>query len=447
MPLFWFLMVVLSLGCGSVPGHEVDASRAWIATAGLVLAWGVLAKLAALVTTKQLDESPADAVAIVKMFERQIGFLRWTSVAVAAMCLVGFGLAGVIESLPICHHSMAARGLLMLCPGAAAVMLVWWGDHQFGVANHLIDGGWRTTLREGLTTFRLQGAWLVVPVLLLLGLIDAILLIPGVPLAASGMIVAGVAVLAVPIGMPWLAQRIWETEPIDQFPQAWLQTIAMATGFKNLSIRRWNTGFKSSNALVAGFLPRCRVMLLTDRLLDRLPNEQLAMIALHELAHLRRHHVPLRMLAILPAWAAAWGTQHFFGQFAWAETIGITTAIIASLGMLCFVSHRTELDADATACRMAVQAARSVAGVPADLPAAAMAMARALDAVTCDSPQARRGTWLHPSVAKRRQKLMQLAGIESPPNGLQTVNPSLTTNPSLRNRTPEPVRADRLTCC
>lgn len=413
MPLYWFFLVVVSLGCGSVPGHEVPAQRSLVATLGVLLAWGLLAKVAALITTKQLDENADDAVTIVRIFERQIAILRWAGIVAAAMCLVGFGLVGVIDSLAICQQSMAVRAVLMISPAFLISMLVWWADHQFGVAHRLVESGWRVAFREAVAAFRMQGAWLVIPVITLMALIDGLLWIPGFPLAASGVTVAIIALLTVPLGMPWLARRIWKTNDLRGGPHDWIRSLAAATGMSRLAIRRWDTGHKSCNALVAGFVPGCRVMLLTDRLLDRVPREQLAMIALHEIAHLRRWHVPMRMAAVLPAWAVVWLVQVVLGEFAWAEALGIASGIAASLAVLHVVSYRTELDADATACRLAVQASGTVEGLPTSLAAAAEVMAAALDAVTADSPAARRGTWLHPSVAARQHSLAAAAAVES----------------------------------
>ncbi|WP_162006703.1 M48 family metalloprotease [Roseimaritima sediminicola] len=408
MPLYWFLLVVVSLGCGSVAGPEVPAVRAVVATLGVVLAWGLLGKVAAAVTTRQLDSGDDDPVTAVRIYERQISILRWAGIVAAAMCLVGFGLAGLIDSLTVCRWSMAARATLLMLPAAAISTLLWWVDHQFGVAHQWVPRGVRSLLQEAWAAFRIQGAWLVLPVLLLLALVDGVLLIPGLPVVAGGAIAAGVTLVCVPIGLPWLARRIWKTESIADSQHAWLTQLAAATGYPRLCIRRWDTGHKTSNALVAGFLPGCRMMLLSDRLLDRLPREQLAMIALHEIAHLRRWHVPLRMAAVIPAWATIYCVEQVLAGYAWTEVLGVASGITASLAFLHVVSRRTELDADAVACRLAVRAAAEVEGLPGRLSEAAAAMSAALDAVTADSPAARRGSWMHPSLPARQNSLARL---------------------------------------
>ena len=54
--------------------------------------------------------------------------------------------------------------------------------------------------------------------------------------------------------------------------------------------------------MVAGFVPPLRTLFLSDRILDELPSKHIAMVVLHEAAHLQRYHVPIRMIAVLPAW-------------------------------------------------------------------------------------------------------------------------------------------------
>ncbi|QDS94068.1 Protease HtpX [Roseimaritima multifibrata] len=413
MPLFWFLLVVVSLGCGSVPGNVVPAQQAMIASFGVLLAWGLLAKVAAYTTTRQMQEGVAEPAVIVREFERQITFLRWGGLVAAVMTLIGFGLANLIENLPVCEHSMAIRAILMITPAVMMVSIVWWADHQFGVANGWVKEGPSSMIRELVSYFRLQGAWLVVPVLALLTLVDLVALIPGISSISGGLGVAVLAILFIPLAMPWLAKRVWETEPIGDRSEGWLLGVSKACGFRRLDVRRWNTNHRSGNALVAGFVPGCRVLMITDRLLDTLSDRDLMMVTLHELAHLKRWHVPLRMFAVVPAWVVVWMVDRYLDSYAWSETFGVVTALAGSLGFLHLISYRTEFDADAYACRLAVKASATVPQAPRDLSSAAFAMAHALESVTEGEASAQRGSWLHPSIAKRQKALARLAGRDA----------------------------------
>jgi Zn-dependent protease with chaperone function len=178
------------------------------------------------------------------------------------------------------------------------------------------------------------------------------------------------------------------------------------------------------NAMVAGFVRPGRLLLMSDRLLDDLPRGQRLMVVMHELAHVKRWHVPLRMAAILPAWFVSAHGSEWLIQSGWfAETIGgaigaafglVTTVI--SLGA---VSHFCELDADATACRLAVRACRRSGDRDQDpefemtSAMAADLMADALLRVTADHPSSRKMSWLHPSLSTRVGRLRRVAAPHS----------------------------------
>jgi Zn-dependent protease with chaperone function len=153
--------------------------------------------------------------------------------------------------------------------------------------------------------------------------------------------------------------------------------------------------------MVAGFVPSIRSLLLSDRLLDELPQDQIAMVVLHEAAHLRRKHVPIRMLSVLPAWAAGAALTKIAGENEWAMILGSIAGILLTLMILRIVAYRTEYDADVQACRLAVEIAPNVDRVPGTYEEAADALSAALLRVTFDQPAGRKATWLHPGVTDR----------------------------------------------
>lgn len=412
MPLYWFLLVVLSLGCGSVSDAAIEPSRTLIATAGLCLGWGLLAKCAALIATSQLQRNEMDQVAIVRTFERQLELLRWSALGAAAICLIGFGYAEWVEGLSISRSSMAGRAALLLVPGLSMVGLLWWVDHQFGVTHAFIERGWRRAGAELLAMFRLQAAWLILPVLLLLLLLDVVTAIPGIGSMGGGAIVAATAFLAVLAGLPLLVRRIWKMEPLQRDSEhAELLQIPAAAGFRHLPAYRWDTGGRACNAMIAGFIPRCRLMVLSDRLLDRLTTAEVSMIVLHELAHLRRWHVPIRMTVITPAWGLIAIASNMLPDADWVNPVTTLVSVLLTLVLLRWVSHQTELDADRVACRLAVEIADRSGTVPQTMREAAIVLADALLAVTADHPAARRETWLHPSVACRGERLREMGRL------------------------------------
>ena len=146
-----------------------------------------------------------------------------------------------------------------------------------------------------------------------------------------------------------------------------MRDLMTAAGLRRTRAVRWDTGGRAFNAMVAGFMPPLRTLLISDRLVDELPREQIAMVVLHEAAHLRRRHVPIRMLAILPAWGAGAMVTRIIGEQSWAVAAGSAVGILMTMLILRIVAYRTEYDADVQACRLAAQISDQVDSVPLDV--------------------------------------------------------------------------------
>ncbi|WP_164103366.1 M48 family metalloprotease [Candidatus Laterigemmans baculatus] len=424
MPLYWFLLVITSLACDSVPGREVPIPQSILASGCLLSGWALLTRLASRSATRQVltDEVALEPAAVA--LGQQMEVLRWLGLAMSMLALVGFGLAGLVNQIPWVGDSIAARALLLMLPAVGATVWSWACELHFDAAAQTATAQTATggggcgasprsrrssALRQLLEMFRLQGAWLVLPVLVLLTVIDAAEWLFAVEPERGAMLTAGIAIAALPLLLPLIVARIWSLRPIaDPATARWLESLFAASGVRGLQLRQWDTKGAFCTALVAGFVPYFRHLLLSDALLWRLNREQTAMVVLHELAHLRRWHLPLRLLVLLPVWVVAAAVSHSLGDFPWASLTGIAAGVAASLVALRGVAYRTELDADAAACHMAVRLRGRVEGVPGSLAAAAKTLGDALEAVTADSPQARQATWLHPSIERRRAALRSL---------------------------------------
>lgn len=153
--------------------------------------------------------------------------------------------------------------------------------------------------------------------------------------------------------------------------------------------------------MVAGFVPPLRTLLISDRALDELPRSELSMVILHEAAHLRRFHVPLRMLTIVPAWLLGAFISRLADGHSWAMATGSAVAIAMTLVTLRIAAIRTEQDADVQACQLAAQMTGSVRDVPTSYEDAANALSSALLRITVETPSARKASWLHPGVSRR----------------------------------------------
>ena len=203
----------------------------------------------------------------------------------------------------------------------------------------MIVGVLETLERLGFSAARLDAAWwLAIPLL--------------------------VTMLAV---MPALVRRIWKTSPLEPGPLR--EAIEQACRDRQCQVRDilvWHTNGTMANAAVVGLSRRLRSMLLSDVLLRRLTLDQIVAVVRHELAHLRRWHLPLRLaLMLLPVvvWVAAkqvlpewWlsagsvlATRGDAGRFLAVAALPVGMLIYAIV-VVGWYSRLLEHDADLDAC-------------------------------------------------------------------------------------------------
>ncbi len=425
MQLYFFLAVIVSLGCGSLPPSDVDPLRASIATAGMVAAWILLSHVGTRVVAKQVLLEKIDPRVGAELLDRQLDIFRWLGLGVAAFCLSGFGLARTLDSLPLLDRSMFLQAIVLLSPVIMMTIGTWSAEHRYGVLLDYTERGFANHVGSVWQAFRGSMAWLVAPILLLLAAADLLSLLP-IDTQTIGWMTAIMILLFVPLGLPWLIRRLLKTVDLDEETDAWVCRLLTASGLRRTKAVRWDTGGQAFNAMVAGFTPPIRTLLISDRILDELPREQMAMVVLHEAAHLRRRHVPLRMLALLPAWFVGVAVTEVAGDASWAIPVGTVIAISLTLLILHVVSYRTEYDADVTACRIAAEISAEQNDVPGSYVLAADALAAALIRVTIEQPAAQKATWLHPGVADRIEWMRRHrnAPTTSNPNAGTIANPA-----------------------
>lgn len=168
-------------------------------------------------------------------------------------------------------------------------------------------------------------------------------------------------------------------------------------------------------AALVGWVPPARQLWLGAAVVRDLPAEELDMVILHELAHLRRGHAWWRIAALLVCgacilWAITSGWIGWSGAGAgaaqWQQWLE-RAALLALGGMilmaLSWTSRWCELDADSDACRQASRLCRWAGDRP---DRAAAALVSALMRMHGEDADLRRLYWLHPSLAERRRALL-----------------------------------------
>lgn len=421
--------------CGSAPAAGDISIRSVFASIAMVSGWVVLAHVAGRWMARQVLRGElhfGDAADYLRM---QLETFRWFALPITIICHYGFSLSAYMRVQPVLESSMFLQAVVLLTPGMTLLAATWSaeyyfattiGTHSKGISNYFASIG---------RMFRSGPAWLIAPTLVVMAVGDLFQL-NGTEMAEPSSLIdseggiwlallIGLAAIAVATLVPYLVRWMVKKQPMDPSQiietQAWLRRCGISTHrFLGMQIARWDTGGRMLNAMVAGFIRPGRLLLMSDRLLDELPRGQRLMVVMHELAHVKRWHVPLRMAAILPAWFVSSLGSEWLIQTGWFdETIGgaigaafglVTTVV--SLGM---ASHFCELDADATACRLAMRACQrsnerdSDPEIEMTEAMAAELMADALVRVTADHPSSRKMSWLHPSLATRVGRLRRIA--------------------------------------
>ena len=387
-----------------MPAQEVPLSQCAGAAGMLVLAWAVLAQTAAANSLRMFARGMSESQSVYAL-ERQLSILRWTGLIVAAICLGGFRLAGAVKTWPVFADSMTLQLLVLLIPGVTIVGAIWMVECRYGVSMGYVQDRGILAWRDAAASLISSGGWILVPVLGILLATDLLRAFTSLDETTAASIVGGGSLLAVPVLLPFLMRSVWKTRPLDRVDFAWVIELLQATELPGLSTRVWDTGMKSQNAVVVGFLPRMRFLIVTDKLLRDMPRQLLGMVILHEIAHVRRHHVWIRVMLMIPSWLVAAGVCAAFGPSLGVTMASNVIAIVTTLLTLRWIAHSTEYDADRWACEASTRMP-AVLNPPRTNEAAAERFCEALRFVTRHDSRPDRTSWLHPSVESRCERLL-----------------------------------------
>ncbi|MBL8892788.1 MAG: M48 family metalloprotease [Planctomycetaceae bacterium] len=115
-------------------------------------------------------------------------------------------------------------------------------------------------------------------------------------------ILASASMMVVLLGFPVVIKWWLPTQPFaDALFQKHLDSTARQLKLKLREVAEWNTQQRIANALVLGWLPGTRRILISDVLSWALTKRQLYAVFLHEAGHLRHHHLWWRLSVIVLA--------------------------------------------------------------------------------------------------------------------------------------------------
>jgi STE24 endopeptidase len=198
-----------------------------------------------------------------------------------------------------------------------------------------------------------------------------------------------------------------------------LDGTARRLGFRFSNVLVWNTRHLVANALVTGFIPWVRYVVLTDRLIDDLTPDEVEAVFGHEVGHIKYHHLifylaffmmSFIMLGLLWAWVTAWITKDQFVAVLEllptidgadiAETLSLLAGLF-KLGLVAayalvlfgFISRRCERQADLFGAKT----------VSTDVFISALEKVADINGIGRT-----RFSWLHPSIAQRVEFLREM---------------------------------------
>ncbi|QYU68019.1 M48 family metalloprotease [Leptolyngbya sp. 15MV] len=322
-----------------------------------------------------------------------------------------------------------------MMPILACFVMGWWSFarverrlREAAIVRELDSGGpfhpiptrWGYTL----TSARHQLGLTVVPILAIAGWTELVAVLHprlglGASLAWTATPAALLGVLVILALMPAVLRRVWRTTALASGPlRDALTAMCRAHRVRVRDLLVWRTDGTLVNAAVIGLVPPIRYILLTDALLEHLPEQQVEAVLAHELGHVRRRHmIWLGLIGVGGMMFCASAMQLVLdaamphGDWSGGVTLGAVAASLAGAIVIFGVaSRRFEWQADAFAVQhLSGHVPGSRGPAPAIRPEAVLAMTGALDAVAHLNHMPRsRFTFRHGSIAERQQRLMSL---------------------------------------
>lgn len=377
--------------------------------------------------------------------QRASSTMRTAAVALHALCVLSLGWLDAVRAA-VGDWVLLDEALATLPP--LLVFLASWAAYapvdraiwEATLLRSLDEGGTvspppRSALRSALEQFRQGAAIVLVPLAIIWSWNESLFLLADragwalesqpAQLAFAAAQFAGVAVAFVLT--PPLMVRVWRTLPLGPGElRDRLVALCARHRVRCRDILVWRTAGGMLNGAVMGLLPRVRYILFTDALLESLDQRQVEAVAAHEIAHIRRRHLPWLIASILATlwlgtslvvWPALGvdallGVSLFTGPLMGAVTIG-AAAIALSLVVVVFgfVSRAFERQADAFAAQSlsGYDTPGSESGVITE--EAAHAMAGALQAVArFNAIPTQRFFWRHGSIRGRQGRVLALVG-------------------------------------
>jgi Zn-dependent protease with chaperone function len=276
---------------------EECALLTWTAVAVVV----ILAEFIAQWTRRTLTRFPARREAALRRYFswRFYHLLLLIGTSTATLCFLGWGaLVREICTVPGDDGFVVPGAeLLLLAPFIAGLIFSWacFYDAERAVHNSAVPLFTRPFwTRWNYVTFhaRQNLALIAAPLVVLIVVQGLRRVFPGL-MEEDGVGVPALALLAgVFICLPWVLRLVLGLRPLPAGPlRQRLEAAAQRLRFRYSNILLWNTHSGVANAMVAGVLPWPRYVVLSDRLVGGLTDDELEAVFGHEVGHVKHSHM------------------------------------------------------------------------------------------------------------------------------------------------------------
>lgn len=370
-----------------------------------------------------------------RRFHRLGHLSRWIIPAWLAFGLLSKGWGQHVLSIVGFRFQLAGL-LLGTSPAMLTWMALWWAEFPADRAmreQNVMDELMQDLpvhepprfARHFITALRQQFLSVVLPVLLIILLRDfGVLLIGGripAPYADLAMLPAAAVVYLL---SPEILRRLFNARRLDDSPlRQRLEEMCRRAGLRYREILLWQTDYSMANAAVIGILPQWRYVLLSDRLLETMSDDEIEAVFAHELGHIVHHHMLWLGVFFIIIMLASIGPVQLAGDWVMShlprgnmllgtegDLIGAAVAFAMTIYLMGCLSRRLERQADVYAARMMEVDWTSAEATPHVGPRGAGILSSALRRVAfVNNIPLRARDLFHPSIAKRLQYLQGLS--------------------------------------
>lgn len=377
-PIVIVAIVLVADGARFSVADALGLSGVWVTATAVCVPIGLLAMLWAAIGRLARQAERSRNVRTILKAGRLGRAVRMMLVANHALVVLGLGWLQVIRSWT--GDLLLVDELIAMTPPILGLAATWWIDYPIerrlrnamlirrldtGVPVYPTPGRWGYTLMQ----LRMQLLPLLVPLLLIVAFGELIrMLAVGIESPGSRYWIEEGATLAaaacVFIVAPVLAKTMLSVRRLPDSPlRRELLDVCSAHNVKVRDVLVWNTGGVMINAAVMGLVGRLRYILMTDALLDTMDRRQLVAVMAHEIGHVRKHHMPwmvIALIAILLAastvvWLPLVGLDALgaaeAARSSTAEGVATTCALVIAFLVFGWVSRRFERQADTFAVR------------------------------------------------------------------------------------------------